>query len=503
MRSTQYWKLLLLLPVLLNMSCKKFLDVSSSNQVLEETMFENGEGIRVAVNGVYKMLSTTDLYGRNLTYGVISAMGYNYDINNIPYDYREAARFNWEVSTAQASMEQIWQSAYRTLANCNNIIQAVEAKDTTFFSESANEKNMILGEMYGIRAMLHFDLLRIFCPAPVTGFAGPAIPYVKKYPETQPERLNMPAVFTNIINDLGQSRSLLEKIDTIYLRTVMRSAVGRIRNPGSWIPLPQGDFFNFRAERMNYFAATGLLARVYMYKGDYEQAFQHAKIVYDAHKRNWFTWTSSIYQGQITDVDYIYTKRPDEIVLSFANGQNYNNYDAQTLSSGIANQFYRTPPSYMNKLFEGDLDDYRIVGWYNRYADERYITWMRPKGNSYNATNLAAHQGPLLPVMRFTEMYHILIEYHIRQGNIPEAVSIFNTLRTNRGAKVKILETISAPDLMEKLVKDIIRETMTEGQTFFLFKRLNRNIFNGDNNIIMAPEDWFAPLPLSETNYLL
>jgi pentatricopeptide repeat protein len=149
------------------------------------------------------------------------------------------------------------------------------------------------------------------------------------------------------------------------------------------------------------------------------------------------------------------------------------------------------------------MDDYRIVGWYNRYGDQRYITWMRPKGTSYNATSVAAQQGPLLPVMRFTEMYHILIEYYIRQGNIPEAVTIFNTLRSNRGAKSKIADNINAQDLMEKLVKDIVRESLTEGQTFFLFKRLNRNIFNGDNEIIMAPEDWFAPLPLSETNYLL
>lgn len=31
---------------------------------------------------------------------------------------------------------------------------------------------MILGEMYGIRAMMHFDLLRLFAPAPVTNPTG-------------------------------------------------------------------------------------------------------------------------------------------------------------------------------------------------------------------------------------------------------------------------------------------------------------------------------------------
>ncbi|MBO9633942.1 MAG: RagB/SusD family nutrient uptake outer membrane protein [Chitinophagaceae bacterium] len=503
MQIKHFRKLLFLLPVLLTMSCKKFLDVTSSNQVLEETMFKDGEGIRVAVNGVYKLLSTTDLYGRNLSYGVLSAMGCNYDINYVPYDSREAGRYNWEESSARESMEEIWQSAYKTLANCNNVIQAVESKDSSFFAESANEKNMILGEMYGIRAMIHFDLLRIFCPAPVTGYAGEAIPYVTKYPDPQPVRVNMATAFAHIIEDLKQSTSLLGNIDTVYLRRVMTSSVGRIRNPGSWIPLPQGDFFNFRAQRMNYFAATGLLARVYMYKGEYEPAARYAKIVYDIQKRNWFTWTSSIYQGQITDVDYIYPKRPEELVLSFANTQSYNIYDNQTISSGIANQNFRIPSAYMNKLFEGDLDDYRLVGWYNRYGDQRYITWMRPKGTSYNATSTAAWQGPLLPVMRFTEMYHILIECYARQGKVVDAVAIFNTLRTNRGAKVKINDNISPEGLINKLVIDIVRENLTEGQTFFLFKRLNRNIFNGDTDIIMAPKDWYAPLPLSETAYLL
>ncbi|WP_127124777.1 RagB/SusD family nutrient uptake outer membrane protein [Pseudoflavitalea rhizosphaerae] len=503
MQSKHYWKLLVLLPVLLNMSCKKFLDVNSSNKVLEETMFKDGEGVRVAVNGVYKLLSDPELYGKNLSYGLVSAMAYNYDINNVPYDSREAARFNWEVSNAQSIMDAIWQRAYRTLANCNNIIQQVIDKDSSFFAESANEKNMILGEMYGVRAMVHFDLLRLFAPAPVTGYGGEAIPYVTQYPDPQPVRGNMATTFTHIIEDLTQSRNLLEKVDTIYLRNVMRSGVGRIRNPGSWVPLPQGDFFNFRAQRMNYFAATGLLARVYMYKGEYGPAFQNAKIVYDAQKRNWFTWTSSSYQGQITDVDFIYPKRPEELVLSFSNTQNYNFFDAQIQSSGIANQAYRIPPAYMNKLFEGDADDFRLVGWYNRYGDQRYITWMRPQGTSYNATNNAKWQGPLLPVMRFTEMYHILIECYARQGNVTDAVTILNSLRLSRGAKTKINDNISPEELMNRLVNDIIRENLTEGQTFFLFKRLNRNIFNGDSDIIMSPEDWYAPLPLSETAYLL
>ncbi|WEK35037.1 MAG: RagB/SusD family nutrient uptake outer membrane protein [Candidatus Pseudobacter hemicellulosilyticus] len=496
------FRILLCLPLLMSISCKKFLDVSARDQVLQEKMFEDGNGIRIAVNGVYKLLSHTDLYGKNLTWGFASALGSNYEYFNLPYRERDAAQYLWQSSNVQALTEQVWKRAYNTLANCNNLIQEVEQKDSLFFEQRSREKNMILGEMYGVRAMLHFDLLRIFSPAPVTGYNGATIPYVAAYPEYQPAPLNMQALLTSIETDLQKARSLLAPVDTIWLRGVMRSNVGRIRSNGSWVPLDQGDFFNFRAQRMNYFAATALLARLYLYKQDDANAYTYAKLMYDAQKANWFRWTSASYQGQITDVDFIHTKRPEELMLCFANNLNYVNIET-TMDPNVGANYWRMSSGYMNALFAGDLDDYRIVGWYNRYNDQRYITWLRPKGNSYTADQVAQDQGPLLPAIRFTEMYHILIECLIRQEKIEEAVTILNDLRTNRGAKVKIANSVSGTELMEVLVKDIIRETLVEGQTFFLFKRLNRNIFNGATDRIMLPGEWYAPLPQSEVAYQL
>lgn len=501
MRTKQYWMILLFVPFFFSVSCKKFLDVNSSNQIMQETMFKDAAGIRIAVNGVYRLLSTADLYGKNLTWGFATAMAQTYDDRFIYNELGALSRFEWESISAQNGLEQVWSRAYNVLANCNNIIQVVQAKDTGFFPQGSNEKNMILGEMYGIRALVHFDLLRLFAPAPVTGYSGAAIPYVTTYPEYQPARLNMATVFTKITEDMTNAQSLLTSIDTIYLRQIMRSSVGRIRNPGSYFNLPQGEFFNYRCERMNYFAATALLARIYLYKGEYENAFKNAKIVYDAQKRNWFQWTASMNQGEITDPEYIFTKRPDEIVLSFSNAKNYENYES--LMSQPGSQMFRLPDRYMEFLFDVDTDDFRKAGWYDRYNDKRYLTWARPRGTSYYADLTLKQQGPLLPVLRFSEMYHIMIEYYIRNGNVTDAVPILNDLRTRRGAKLKIPNTISAADLMEKLVKDITRETLTEGQTFFLYKRLNRNIFKGETDRVMTAKDWTAPLPLSETAYLL
>jgi hypothetical protein len=312
----------------------------------------------------------------------------------------------------------------------------------------------------------------------------------------------MSTILDKIIGDMTHAQGMLASIDTIYLRSVMRYSTNRIRNASSYIDLPQGDFFNYRGERMNYFAATALLARIYMYKGDYDNAYNNANIIYTYNQKSWFPWTSTLYQGQIPDVDYIYTKRPDELLLSFSNNLNYDNWDAM-FTTGAGSYFLTINSNYMLDLFGTDLDDYRLVGWYNRYGDQRYLTWVRPKGSSTDAQNVIQNQGPLLPVIRISEMFHIMIECQIRKGNIPDAVNLLNTVRINRGAKTKIPSTISANDLMNTLVNDIIRETLTEGQTFFMFKRLNRNIFNGDVDHVMNPADWYAPLPLSETAYQL
>lgn len=94
-----------------------------------------------------------------------------------------------------------------------------------------------------------------------------------------------------------------------------------------------------------------------------------------------------------------------------------------------------------------------------------------------------------------------MIECMINKNQITEAVGLLNTIRQKRGAKTTIPETIAADQLKERLVTDIIRETLTMGQTFYMFKRLNRDIFNGEENIKMSSEKWTVPLPQSETDY--
>ena len=271
--------LILLLPIFWLTSCNDFLDVSADNELLQKEIFADYKGVRMAVNGVYRNLSSTSLYGQNLTWGFASAIGHNYQSTSriyLPYGLYEVASFDWENASAQSLTGSIWATGYNVIANCNDIIQQVISKDTSFFGEGKMEKDMILGEMYGVRALVHFDLFRLFCPAPITQNTGRAIPYVTKYPDLQPSYQDAPAFMDSVIMDMTRAQSLLAVVDTVFNRRQNTSVEHRVRSEGKGLVDSPDDFFLYRATRMNYFAANALLARMYMYNGDEENAYKNA-----------------------------------------------------------------------------------------------------------------------------------------------------------------------------------------------------------------------------------
>ena len=299
--------LILLLPVFWLTSCNSFLDVSADNELLQKEIFGDYKGVRMAVNGVYRNLSSTSLYGQNLTWGFASAIGHNYQSGSmyyLPYGLYEAASFNWESADAQSFAEDIWSKGYNVIASCNDIIQQVITKDTSFFGEGKMEKDMILGEMYGVRALVHFDLFRLFCPAPVTGNTGRAIPYVTRYPDLQPSYQNAPVFMDSVIMDMTRAQSLLAVVDTVFNRRQNTSIYSRVRSQDRGLVDSPDDFFLYRATRMNYFAANALLARMYMYEGDEEKAYENACLAYSFHLK-WFRWTGSSYQGGVSNINFL------------------------------------------------------------------------------------------------------------------------------------------------------------------------------------------------------
>ena len=149
-------------------SCDSWLDVAPDDQVNEETLFKTGEGYRTALNGVYKDLSVTSLYGREMTWGFLDVLAQCYDSWSINsgHIYDKALSYKYQDKEIKSLIQSIWSNSYNAVANCNNLIDRAQKEDPSKFAEGEEERNLIWGEALALRAFIHFDMLRLFAPSP-------------------------------------------------------------------------------------------------------------------------------------------------------------------------------------------------------------------------------------------------------------------------------------------------------------------------------------------------
>ena len=100
-------------------------------------------------------------------------------------------------------------------------------------------------------------------------------------------------------------------------------------------------------------------------------------------------------------------------------------------------------------------------------------------------------EGPVIPNMRVAEMIYAVIECEYRVGDKERALTELNRLRKAKGCKrLLAMEDISNLDkLLDILVNDMERETVGEGQLFFMHKRLNRNFVSPKNEVIEITDE--------------
>src|SRR5258705_5848306 len=215
-------------------ACKKWIDAPAPLQVDQSTIFSNEQGFREVLNGVYLHMGNRSLYGRDLTYGLLSVLGRSYDttppiatvppitpappsiLPSIGNLYYQAMQYNVQSAEIKATMKNVWDSMYLCISNLNNLLANVDTKQNVF---TGDNYNLIKGEALGLRAFLHFELLRLFAPAPTAGnLSLPAIPYITKVSPYATPSSTIGAVLDLGIADLTAAKGLLIVADVTYSR---------------------------------------------------------------------------------------------------------------------------------------------------------------------------------------------------------------------------------------------------------------------------------------------
>mgnify|MGYP002711750159 FL=1 len=223
--------------------CSNWLDVIPEDSVDEKDLFSTGEGYRNALNGVYRQMSQTSMYGQQMSWGFIDVLGQLYNTQKLSnYSAYGIAGKNYAYrdETVKSVIQVIWSNTYNSIANCNNIVGRITGEDPSKFRGGEAEQHMIQGEALALRAFLHFDLLRLWAPAPVTNPSGNYMPYFENYPSTYEPDKSVQEILSLVERDLLQAKNLVAPFDTLPDKSML-VAEKRIKN--NWVSSSVTDLF--------------------------------------------------------------------------------------------------------------------------------------------------------------------------------------------------------------------------------------------------------------------
>lgn len=490
-------------------SCSDWLDVQMEDQVMENTLYDSNKGFQIALNGIY--LDMANLYINDLTAGELDVMAqYYYVTENYDHSYKIYSGYKFDDVSFENYADDVWTKAYRLIANTNTLLEHCDEDDSKV---SAEYYPIVKGEALALRAMLHFDILRLFGPvySVADGPSQKCIPYQLSSSKDIQPLLPASEVLQHVIDDLEAASKLLYDTDPIITDGIRNS----IQNDNGLA----NDNLNYRQLRLNYYAVQALLGRAYAWKGDKAKAYEIAKNnIIDkitTEDLEVFPWAKK--------EDFEAEGKPDKLFSSevfFAiytlgresvyTGLFSENLDAKkgrltfvgtTLADSKFETFYDDPNDWRRGMWDV-FDGGEASG--NQTAEDLenkkglYLT--KFKGVEYNANlNGTELYRYMMPLVRLSEIYLMAAE---GAPTREEALKYINVLRTHRACRN--LEDDSTLDLQNVITKEFAREVIGEGQLFYYYKRnAMTEIISGtsvDGTYGMVLSNYVLPLPKSETD---
>lgn len=475
--------LILMISILTNFSsCSDWLDVQPKTQLKNDKMFECERGFKDALTGAYISLKDADLYGKNLTLTTLEYLVQHWDAQ--PATGEDALKkYEYNNTFIESKIATIYGKLYSTIANLNNLLAQIDEKKD-LFSEGMYE--LIKGEALTMRAYCHFDILRLFGPMPTNIDESIRLPYVTKLDKFPHTRSSFHEFIGLLIKDLNDAEALFttKKSNGKCIDPIIEYSLLDVYHMYSYDFKPEDNYWMYRQNRMNYYTALALKARIFLWKNDKENALKYAKLVIDAKDpdgKNKFKITTANYMSlgdktcqdeQISSV-YIYDFK----------------YTVRDLFE-TENCLKKSQEEVTTDLFNNEVVDSRYA---NLWTNLQFPKGIRHTLRKYSTENLSYNTRGIrvIPLIRLYEMYLIAVEC----SSLSEASVFFKEATSKRNLVRSDLNNEAQRGA--QLLSEYQREFYAEGQLFYTYKRIGvENIMWTD---IQGSEDVYViPLPKKE-----
>lgn len=397
------------------LSCKKFIQVEPDNQqIVASQAFSSDETAVSAISGVYHDMISTNSFANGSASSILQLAGLSAD-ELIPYSEADADKqaiqflHNAIRTDNELLYNPMWSSLYKTIYQCNAILSALPQSDKV----SASVKEQVLGEAKFVRAFCHFYLTGLFKDVPLittTSYTDNA----KVSPSTQEQ------VYAQILKDLLEAK---DQIAENYMAS-------------GWM---------VERVRPNRSTVHALLARTYLYMGNWADAARSAELVIN---------NNTLYQLQ-PDPGAVFTAASTEAIWQLKPvlpGYNtMEGYSFVVTGDAPAPANYILRPALIHAFEAGDL---------------RKDNWVGVFGDGYYPYKYKVHSGDFVSeysmILRLSEQYLIAAEARIRDNDIAGGIAHLNTLRSYRRAE----PSIAVPDPLPVLDTD-----MTEAQAMMAVEK--------------------------------
>lgn len=424
------YAILILISLSLTSGCRKFVELDPPDDRLTgSTVYATNETATSVLNGLYIRISETNNVLNSYATSYMSFASdelKNYYINAIS-SYTKLYQNNVSIDT-----EIYWSTTYTLIYNCNVAIEGIENNSKL----NAQLKPQLVGEAKFMRALLYYYLVNTYGKVPLLTKSD-----YRLY--TMAKRAEVSEIYTQIIADLQDAQAKLSKN---YL------------NGDALTPYPSTS-----AERVRptYWAATALLARIYLYNKQWAQAEIAASILIDNTSMFALVPPSSVFLKNTTEA--IFQLEP--VVKG-----NYALFDARTfvLTNSIGTS--SNPAAISTQLEQAfEANDQRKANWIGT-ATISGVKYLFPYKYKANTPALAAARPEYLTLLRLAEQYLIRAEARAQLNNVDGAQADINKIRNRAGLGNTAAN--SQPALLDAVMKERQLELFCEqGHRWFDLKR--------------------------------
>lgn len=478
--------------ILLLGACKKWIDVKPSDRLTEDQLFSTRQGYLNALNGVYVELTNAAIYGDKMTVSNLDMMAQYYITNSTTHKYYQYANFDYAADTPKIVFDNMWKKSYELIVNCNVIIERCGEDGNGILT--GPYFGIVKGEALALRAMLHFDMLRLF--GPIYSDANkdkPCIPYNTASRPQSSALLSSAAIMQHVIEDLNAAANLLKDVDPVITDGVRHSASAN------------GNDLQYRQYRLNYYAVKALRARAYLWMQDKTKAGEEARQLLTetlSPAKPIFPLgpTPETDTAKKTSADFDHMFRAEVLFgLYTTNRQNlYNTYFSPEIQENLRLSFngYNDNEDRLNLLFD-DGQDLRKKSWVTlSTAVNKYLTHVKFSFAPYNPS------PNMMPLIRMGEIILMAAEC---SNTVDEGKAYLNQLRLARFC-VNLNPTTMA-QLKDFITNEFRKEIIGEGQMFFYYKRnamttLPNNQWGTNISLTKTVSliSYVVPLPVSEVS---